>query len=158
MKSELESEIRNFFSTPHRATAYLATVDSMNGFMPEIRPITLIELDWFFYFATTTQSRKATELARHENISALVMFKNDTFSGYLRIAGTIEQVYDVMERERIADVAAFRKVLECRWKGAKDSNLSFIRIIPQRIEYMRPGEDDAKDVTADLLPIRGGNP
>ena len=43
MKPELEAEIRSFFPTPHKAMGYLATVDSRNGFTPEIRPMTLME-------------------------------------------------------------------------------------------------------------------
>ena len=155
MKPELEAEIRSFFPTPHKAMGYLATVDSCNGFTPEVRPMTLMELDWYFYFATTTHTRKTREMATHPKVSALVMFKKDAFSGYLRIVGRVEQVPDVMERKRVASIASFQAVLECRWKGAEDPDLAFVCIIPERIEYMRPGEDDAKDITADILRVMG---
>ncbi|MBI5242404.1 MAG: hypothetical protein HY922_01815 [Elusimicrobia bacterium] len=89
-------------------------------------------------------------MAAHPEVAALVMFRKGDDSGYLRICGRAEPVDDYAERKRIADAAAFS--LEYRWKGASDPNLSFVRIAPERIEYMRPGDDGAKDVTVDLLP------
>ena len=115
---------------------------------PEARPITLLEQDWRFYAATGAGTRKAREIERHPKVAALVMFRKENCSGYLRISGRAEAVDDAAERKRIADAASYS--LECRWKGAGDPDLSFIRIVPERIEYMRPGDDDAKDVTADL--------
>ncbi|MBI2519958.1 MAG: pyridoxamine 5'-phosphate oxidase family protein [Bdellovibrio sp.] len=154
MKSELETEIRSFFPTPHKATAYLATVDRTNGFTPEIRPMTLMELNWHFYVATTAQTRKAHEMAAHPKVSALIMFKNEAFLGYLRIVGSAQPVADQIERKEITDAVAYN--LNCHWKGADDPNLAFLRIIPERIEYMRPGDDEAKDVSAVLLTAMGG--
>ena len=148
MKPELEAEIRSFFPHPHRAIACLATVDAERGFAPEARTVTLFEMDWQFYVATGAGTRKAREMASHPRVAALMMFRKENYSGYLRVCGRAEPVEDFAERKRIADAAAYN--LECRWKGAGDPDLSFFRIVAERIEYMRPGDDDAKDVTADL--------
>jgi general stress protein 26 len=148
MKPELESEIRSFFPHPHRAIACLATVDANRGFSPEARPINLLELGWRFYVATGAGTRKAREMAIHPRVAALVMFRKENCAGYLRVCGRAEPVADFAERQRIADAACYS--LEGCWKGAGDPALSFFRIAPERIEYMRPGDDDAKDVTADL--------
>lgn len=156
MKHELAAEIRSFFRTPHKATAYLATVDSTRDFSPEVRPITLMELEWQFYVATTAGTRKVREMATHSSVAALVMFQKDNVSGYLRIAGKVTAVDDVTERKRITDAVSYD--LECHWKGAGDPKLAFFRIVPERIEYMRPGEDDAKEVAAALLPATPRKP
>lgn len=58
MKPELEAEIRSFFPHLHRAIACLATVDADRGFAPEIRPVTLMEMDWHFYVATSAGRAK----------------------------------------------------------------------------------------------------
>ena len=107
-----------------------------------------------FLRRTTVQTRKAREMAAHPKVAALVMFRKDNFSGYLRVTGDVESVENFDERKRIADAAAYR--LECRWKGPDDPDLVFVRIIPERIEYMRPGDDDAQEVTADLVATTRG--
>ncbi|HAZ09167.1 MAG TPA: hypothetical protein DCZ01_11760 [Elusimicrobia bacterium] len=148
MKPELEAEIRSFFPHPRRAIAVLATADAERGFSPEARPVTLFEMNWRFYVATGSGTRKARELSAHPKAAALVMFRKGNHSGYLRICGRAEPIEDAAQRQRIADEAGYD--LKGRWKGAGDPELSFFRISPARIEYMRPGDEDAKDVTADL--------
>ena len=148
MNPELEAEIRSFFPHPHRAIAVLATLAAERGFSPEARPVTLFELDWRFYVATGRATRKAREMAAHPEVAALAMFRKESYSGYLRICGRAEPVDDFAQRKRIADAAGYD--LAVRWKGAGDPELSFFGISPARIEYMRPGDDDAQDVTADL--------
>lgn len=148
MNPKLEAEIRSFFPQPRRAVACLATVDAERGFSPEARPVTLFEQDWRFYMATGASTRKAREMSAHPKVAALVMFRNENHSGYLRICGRVEPVDDFAERKRVADAAGYD--LKSRWKGADDPGLAFVRIAPERVEYMRPGDDDAKDVTADL--------
>lgn len=151
MNTALETEIRGFFPFPHRSTAYLATVDSRRGFVPEVRPVTLMEDGWNFYFPTSGGTRKAAELAAHPRAAALVHFRKDAFSGYLRITGRTEPVAAVSEIRKVAATAEYR--LEGHWQGADDPTLVFTRLVPERIEYLRPGDEDAKDVTAEL---RGG--
>ncbi|MBI4677136.1 MAG: pyridoxamine 5'-phosphate oxidase family protein [Elusimicrobia bacterium] len=149
-QSKLADEIRGFFPSPHRAIAILATVDAERDFAPETRPMTLMESGWHFYVATGAGTRKAREMRTHAKVAALVTFRNEKFSGYLRLSGSAEPVDDPSERKRIADSASYN--LECRWKGgAGDPDLAFFHIVPERIEYMRPGDDDANDVTNALL-------
>ena len=152
MNPELETEIRGFFPTPHKATACLATADAARDFAPEVRPVTVMERDWLFYVATTARTRKAREMAAHAKAAILIMFRKDGCSGYLRVAGNAEPVDDVAARKGIADAVSYR--LENHWKGPDDPDLAFIKIVPERVEFMRPGEDDAKDVTAVLFPGR----
>ena len=148
---QLEAEIRGFFPKPHKAIGCLATVDAARQFTPEVRTMTLLELDWCFYVATSAGTRKAREMTAHAKAAALITFQGGGFSGYLRVSGTAEPLDDITERKRIADTAAHN--LECRWKGgAGDPDLAFFRIVPERIEYLRPGDEAAKDVTAELLP------
>ncbi len=148
-QSQLATEIRGFFSKPHKAIAYFATVDAARGFAPEVRTMTLMEADWRFYVATGVRTRKVREIAAHTKVAALVPFQGGGFSGYLRICGTAEPLTAIAEIKRIAEHAAYD--LTCHWKeGPRDPNLAFLRIVPERIEYLRPGEDNAQDVTAEL--------
>ncbi|OGR95004.1 MAG: hypothetical protein A2V88_09980 [Elusimicrobia bacterium RBG_16_66_12] len=91
MNPELEAEIRSFFPHPRRAISCLATVDAARGFSPEARPVTLFEMDWSFYMATSSETRKAREMTAHPKAAALVMFRNENHSGYLRICGRVEE-------------------------------------------------------------------
>ena len=149
MKLELDEELRRQFNNKHKAIAHFATVDVEHGYAPEIRPMTLLEAGWSFYIATSVSSRKAKEMDRHPKAAFLVYFHDGKNAGYLRVTGKLHAVTDAITRNKVVKVADYP--LECRWKGgAADSNLYFARIIPERAEYLRPGEDEAKDITREF--------
>lgn len=149
MKPEFNEELRRQFNNKHKAIAHLATVDSGNGHAPEIRPMTLLEDGWCFYIATSVSSRKAKEMDRHPKAAFLVYFHDGKNAGYLRVTGKLQTVTDAITRDKVVKAADYP--LACRWKGgAADPNLYFTRIIPERAEYLRPGEDEAMDITAEF--------
>lgn len=149
MKPELDEELRRQFNNKHKAIAHLATVDAEHGYAPEVRPMTLLEDGWRFYVATSVSSRKAKEMGRHPKAAFLVYFHDGKNAGYLRIAGKLQLVTDEVTRNKVVKTAEYP--LECRWKGgASDPNLYFARIIPERAEYLRPGEEEARDITAEF--------
>lgn len=149
MKPELDEELRGRFNNKHKAVAQLATVDAGQGYAPEIRTMTLLEDGWCFYIATSVSSRKAQELARHPKAAFLVYFHDGKNAGYLRVTGKFQAVADAVTRNKVVQAAAYP--LECRWKGgASDPELCFARIIPERAEYLRPGEEEARDITTEF--------
>lgn len=149
MKPELDEELRRQFNNKHKVIAQLATVDAGQGYAPEVRPMTLLEDGWCFYIATSLSSRKAKEMAGHPKAAFLVYFHDGKNAGYLRVTGKIDAVTDAITRNRVVKTADYP--LECRWKGgASDSNLYFARIVPERVEYLRPGEDEAGDITMEF--------
>jgi len=149
MKTELDKELRMRFNNKHKAVAQLATIDAARGYAPEIRTMTLLENGWHFYFASSGSSRKVHELDAHPKAAFLVYFHDGKNAGYLRVTGKIEKITDAPTRDKIATAAEYP--LECRWKGgAADPGLYFARIIPERAEYLRPGEDEARDITGEF--------
>ncbi len=149
MKLELDEELRRQFNNKHKAIAHFATVDAGRGYAPEIRPMTLLEDGWRFYIATSVSSRKAKEIERHPKAAFLVYFHDGKNAGYLRVTGRLQAVTDAAARAKVVKTADYP--LECRWKGgAADPALYFTRIIPERAEYLKPGEDEATYITAEL--------
>ena len=149
MELELDEELRRQFNNKHKVIAHFATVDAGNGYAPEIRPMTLLEDGWRFYIATSVSSRKAKEMVSHPKAAFLVYFHDGKNAGYLRVTGKLQTVTDAVTRDKIVKAAAYP--LECRWKGgAADPNLYFTRIIPERAEYLRPGEDESKDISREF--------
>ncbi|MDA8244744.1 MAG: pyridoxamine 5'-phosphate oxidase family protein [Elusimicrobia bacterium] len=149
MKQELNEELRKRFNGKHKTVAHLATVDAEAGYAPEIRTMTLLEDDWRFYIASSVSDRKVRELRRHPLAAFLVYFHDGKNAGYLRVTGSVEAVPDTRARNRIAEKAEYP--LACRWKGgAASPELYFARIVPKRVEYLRPGEERAANVTPEF--------
>ena len=150
MKSELEIKLRKCLAGAHKVIAYLATVDSDRGHVPEVRPISLMEQEWKFFIATCQNSRKAQELMKHPKAAALVHFRDENYSGYLRITGVVKPIQDRVARKNIAEFSGYP--INKLFSGYDDPALYFARIIPDRVEFMAPGEDVATDVT-DEFPL-----
>lgn len=145
MKSELETKLRKCLAGAHKVVAYLATVDSDRGYAPEVRTISLMEQEWKFFIATSQNSRKANELIKHPKAAALVHLRDENYSGYLRITGTVKPIQDQDVRKNIAEFTGYP--INKLFSGYDDPSLYFARIIPDRVEFMAPGEDVASDVT-----------
>jgi general stress protein 26 len=148
MKPELENRLRQCFGGARKVVSYLGTVDPDRNFAPEVRPVTMMEWDWRFFIATSQASRKAHELMAHPKVAALVHFRTEKYSGYLRITGTVEPVLDEATRRAAAEVSGYE--IGKYWNGYSDPTLYFARIVPDRVEFMEPGEDVATNVTAEF--------
>lgn len=148
MNPDLENKIRQYTGGAHKMVASLATIDVMAGTIPEIRTITLMECDWRFFFATNRDSRKAKELSTCPKAAALVHLRDEKYSGYLRLTGTIQVIEDIKSRREVAETSQYP--IDHHWKGFDDPNLWLARIVPDRVEFIAPGEDVATDITAEF--------
>lgn len=142
MGAAFNRELKKYM-TP-KMTAYLATANADADYLPEVRPVSLMEHDGHFYIATGAGSRKAKEMQRHPFASALVHFRDNQYSGYLRIAGRVETVMSPEKRAVIAEATGY-PVLHY-WQRYDNPELFFAEIKPLRVEFMKPGDNDAVEV------------
>jgi general stress protein 26 len=142
MGATFSPELKKYM-TP-KMTAYLATVNADANFLPEVRPVSLMEHEGRFYIATGASSRKAKEMQRHPFASALVHFRDNQYSGYLRIVGRVEVVLTPEKRAVIAGATGYPVVHF--WKTYDNPEIFFAEIKPLRVEFMKPGDDDAVEV------------
>ncbi len=148
MNPQLARELRKYFNDSHKVVAYLATVDCENNFLPEIRPVTLIEMNWQFYIVTASDSRKVKEITRHPRAAFIVPFRDNDNAGYLRVAGRISQVADVEIKKRAIKLSKYP--IEHFSKNISDPKIYFAQIIPERAEYLKPGKWKATDMTGEF--------
>lgn len=149
MRPELESKIRQYLNGERKMLCYLATVDADAGYIPEIRTMTLLECDWHFYIATSSDSRKTREMLNYPKAAFLVHLRDEKYVGYLRLTGSVKPITDIGTRQKVAETTKYP--IDCRYQGYSDPNLFFAQISPYRVEFMAPGEDVASDITAEFL-------
>lgn len=149
MKPELDEELRRQFNNKHEVIAHLATVDAERGYVPEIRTMSLLEDGWRFYIVTRVSTRKAKEMVSHPKAAFLVYFHDGKNAGYLRVTGKPRVVTDKATVNSVEKAVGFS--LGGHWGvGALDPGLYFAQIVPDRVEYLRPGEEEARDITAEF--------
>lgn len=117
-------------------------------FLPEVRPVTLMEHGWRFFIATSTDSRKAQEMSAHPKAAALVHFRDGEYSGYLRIAGRVEVISSAETRQAVAEATGYP--IQKYWETYDHPGLYFAEILPVRMELMIPGEQDARDISSEF--------
>ena len=116
------------------SSVMLATV-SANG--PHVRPVTLIEYDNDYWIETGTTSAKTRQIRDNPKVELCLVFADGTNSGYVRLSGSAEIVTDAATREK---VASHTKFFRDYWSGPDDPSFTLLHIVPQAVEYMRPGE------------------
>ncbi len=143
MNSHNLSEIRLLLAAEERPIAFFATVDQAGH--PRVRPLNLMITPKGFYIATSRRSRKVAELKGRNLVEWVTLFPTDQGTGYLRIAGPVREVKGAEKHDAVEEthypVAAY-------WKGVDDPDLVVFRVEPQRVEYIRPGENDPLDLSA----------
>jgi general stress protein 26 len=142
MNSENLAEIKLLLAAKERPVAFLATVNPQG--QPRVRPLNLMVTPNGFYLATSRKSRKVAELEVHHAVECVTIFPTEDGTGYLRIAG---EAVEVKGAEKKRAVEETQYPVKKYWKGVSDPDLAVYRIEPQRVEFIRPGEDDPMDVT-----------
>ena len=142
MNSENLAEIKLLLAAKERPVAFLATVNQQGH--PRVRPLNLMVTPNGFYLATSRKSRKVAELAVHHAVECVTIFPTEDGTGYLRIAGEAVEVRGAEKKKAVEET---QYPVKKYWKGVGDPDLAVFRIEPQRVEYIRPGEDDPMDVT-----------
>ena len=128
MKSEALSHLAGYSSV------MLATVDASR---PHVRPVTLIEYDNAYWIETGTTSAKTRQIRDNPKVELCLVFADGTNSGYVRLAGRAKIVTDAATRERVSSHTEFFKDY---WSGPDDPSFTLLHIVPEAVEYMRPGE------------------
>jgi general stress protein 26 len=142
MNNNLLNEIKLLLATQDSPIAFLATLDAQGH--PRVRPVTLMVTPRGFYVATSRQSRKASEIHAHNSVEWVTLLPGENGTGYLRFAGSPREVEG---EEKQSAVEENDYPVTKYWQGVDDPDFVVYRIKPERVEYIRPGEDAAMDVT-----------
>lgn len=131
-KAEMKREVwRQIGKTQ---TVFLATVD---GDQPRVRPVTLIHFDEKLWITTVTEDAKVRQIKMNHKVELSWYFGEEGKRGSLRFAGTAEIVEDREWKAQIADAVEWFNAF---WKSVDDPGYTLLRISPEEVEYMRPGE------------------
>ena len=150
MSENILNEIKLLLTAQEQPVAFLATVDAEGH--PRVRPITLMVTPRGFYVATSRSSRKAADIDHHHCVEWVTLLPYEKLTGYLRFAGDAREVQGEEKRETIEEN---NYPVDQYWSGIDDPDFVVFRIEPRRVEYLRPSESDARDVTEIFLDAGG---
>jgi len=127
-------------------TVCLATCD-LDG--PHVRNLSLVRDRLSFYFATSRDSEKMSQLKEHGNVELFAVLRGETKLGSLRVAGTLVEVegaplHEAWERAQGYDAKRHFA------GGLDDPELIAFRIQPVRVRLRRPGDREV-DVPIELF-------
>jgi general stress protein 26 len=142
MNSTTLNEIRLLLATRELPVAFLATVDETGN--PRVRPFSLMATPAGFYLATSRKTRKAVEIMRNNSVEWVTLFPTESGTGYLRLSGA---AVEVAGEEKMHTLQESQYPVHTYWTGLNDPDLVVFRIDPTHVEFIRPGENDAADVT-----------
>jgi general stress protein 26 len=145
MNSNSLSEIRLLLAAQELPVAFLATVDDAGK--PRVRPISLMSTPQGFYIATSRKSRKSVQIVNHSEVEWVTLFPTDAGTGYLRLFGKAKEVHG---EEKSRTIEETQYPVRTYWNGVDDPDFIVFRIDPLRVEFIRPGDNDAIDVTHDF--------
>jgi general stress protein 26 len=97
-----------------------------------------------FYIATSRKTRKHEEIQHNPSVEWVTLFPTEKGTGYLRLAGDAREVEGEEKRSAVEESDY---PVDKYWNGVEDPDFVVFNIAPRRVEYIRPGEDDARDVT-----------
>ncbi len=138
--------------TKFKYITYFSTLNHTEefGIVPELRPLSLMIWNWRFFIATSVEARKAKEMLRESMVSFLVPLQRGELNGYLRVVGRASRVVDPRVCDEVGTATGYP--LTKYWsEGGQDPTLFFAEIKPVRVEFMEPGEHEAREITAEFL-------
>ncbi len=103
---------------------------------PRVRPVTLVENQGELFVLTGTNAAKIQQIQANEKVEIIKLVPYEKNTGYIRFSALAKIVTDKKIRERLANETSF---FCSYWKSAKDPNYALVHIIPQKIEYLKPG-------------------
>ncbi|TKJ36858.1 hypothetical protein CEE37_14840 [candidate division LCP-89 bacterium B3_LCP] len=142
MSKNTLNEIKLLFAAQEQHVVYLATLDSSGH--PRVRPVTLMVTPSGYYIATSRMTRKAAEIRECDKVEWVTLFPGERGTGYIRFAGNTIEVFGQEKRQAVEENDY---PVEKYWTGIDDPDFVVFRIEPERVEFIRPGENDALDVT-----------
>jgi general stress protein 26 len=125
---------------------FLATVDASGA--PQVRPVTVMHHSGRFYFATSRASRKVSHIARDRRVEFVTPFKEGDNGGYLRVQGVVNEIKELELVETVTKKCKYP--VQNYWKGIDDPDFFFFQVVPERVEFMKPGAETAIEVTSEF--------
>ncbi|OYD14407.1 hypothetical protein CH333_07985 [candidate division WOR-3 bacterium JGI_Cruoil_03_44_89] len=113
------------------------------GAQPRVRPVTLISLDKKLWVTTGTRNAKVKQIRDNPKVEFCLYLRKGGKDCYVRIAGVAKIV---MDRETKAKIAGHCDFFNKYFESVDDPNYSLIEICPVEIEYLRPGEFQARKI------------
>lgn len=139
----MKTEIDQRLSKIAHPTAFLATIAADGA--PQVRPITLMTDAGSFYLGTSAASRKVEQIQGKNRIEFVTLFSDGGNTGYLRVTGSVERITDAALIGRVTVTNNYP--VTQYWESIEDPDFYFCKVIPERVEYMRPGDMSAREVT-----------
>jgi general stress protein 26 len=115
-------------------TVLLATMD---GDQPRVRPVTSIENNGELFVLTGSEDAKIRQIQQNAKVEVVALVPYADTSGYIRFSARAKIINDPKIRERVADTTSF---FSNYFKSSSDPKYALIHLIPERIEYLKPGE------------------
>ena len=113
---------------------FLATAEEDH---PRVRPVTLVENSGDLYVLTGTADAKVAQIKRNEKVEVVRLIRFEEGGGYVRFSAVAKIIDDQKTRTRIANATSF---FANYFKSSDDPKFTLLRIIPKKIEYMKPGQ------------------
>ncbi len=147
MSESVLQEMRSRLARLDRPRAFLASLSESGA--PQVRPVTLMLTGGRFYFATSRSSRKAKQIAIDGRVEFVAPFCEGSYNGYLRVQGLAREIRDPKIAEQVTHACGYP--VTQYWSGVEDPDFFFFEVSPQRVEYMKPGDESATDVTSEFV-------
>jgi general stress protein 26 len=113
---------------------FLATAE---GDQPRVRPVTLVENNGELFVLTGTADAKVAQVKKNKKIEVVRLIRFEEGGGYVRFSGLAKIIMDAATRIRLAEVTSF---FSNYFESDEDPKFTLLHIIPQKIEYMKPGQ------------------
>ena len=118
----------------------LATVESNQ---PRVRPVTLIEHKGALYVLTGSSDAKTKQIQENQKVEVLKLVPHENLTGYIRFSAIAKIIKDPKTREHLANVSSF---FYNYWESSENPKYALLQLIPQKIEYMKPGQQEPDPV------------
>lgn len=137
--TDLKGEVWSYFQDMQHI--FLATAERNQ---PRVRPVTLVHFNDRFWVTTGTNNAKIKQIRKNKNIEFCLLLTTGEHTGYIRGAGEAIIVQDKETKELLADNTPFFKDF---WVDADDPNYTLLEIIIENVEYLKPGEFKAENLS-----------
>jgi general stress protein 26 len=86
---------------------------------------------------TGTADAKVDQIKQNEKVEVVRLIRFEEGGGYVRFSGLARIITDPGIRSRLAEATSF---FSNYFKSAEDPKFTLLHLIPQKIEYMKPGQ------------------
>ena len=98
-----------------------------------------------FYIITGSENAKTYQIRKNEKVEVVTLVKHEEQTGYVRFSALAKIITDPTIRERVATATSFFSEY---FESPEDPKFALIHLIPQRGEYLKPGQMYPESFTA----------